>query len=1404
MSTATPGWRFFIDRGGTFTDVVACAPGGAVSVHKLLSECPEQYEDAALEAIRRLLPPGETIESVRMGTTVATNALLERRGEPTLLVTTRGFADALTIGHQTRPDLFALNIMRPKALAQRVVEADERVSARGEVLRPLNEPAARRALSDAFDHGCRAAAIVLLHGYRYPAHELRLGELAREVGFEQVSLSHDVIPLMKLVGRGDTTLADAYLSPVLQRYTQRIEPALNGAPLSFMMSNGGLSPASRFRGRDAVLSGPAGGVVGAVETAAQAGFSAIIGFDMGGTSTDVCHFAGELERVYETELAGVRLRAPMLAIHTVAAGGGSVLHYDGQRLDVGPDSAGADPGPTCYRRGGPLTVTDANVLLGTIQPHYFPALFGRGANETIDINAVRASFDELAERTGKTPEQLADDFVEVAVQTMARAIKRVSTFKGHDLTHYALACFGGAGGQHACRVADALGMQTVFVPPDAGVLSAWGIGMARSRALAEQTVEEPLTSDGLTVADGVLRRLSAQVAEQLPAAAEERRQLHLRYAGTDTALPVSVEGAATPDALREGFEAAHRTRFGFVSPGRGLVIEAAAVERIAHDGAQFGRPDTTVSKAETTLEPIRMVCGGRARTARVYRLRALSPAELIVGPAMILDGTSTLIVDPEWTARRAPGGGLTMRRDSPHQRVAPGTQVDPMLLTVFNHRFMTVAEQMGTTLEQTAHSVNIKERRDYSCAVFDRQGRLVANAPHIPVHLGSMGDAVVAIMDRCAEQLQVGSAFALNDPYGGGTHLPDITVVSPVFVNDALRFFVASRGHHADVGGITPGSMPPASTSIHDEGILIRDFQLVQAGHFREAATRALFETARNPNQNLADLRAQLAANARGASELTALVDEFGEGVVDAYMDHVRAHAEECVRRVLAGLDGGHFRCEMDDGCAIEVRVSVDRADRSAVVDFAGTSAQSDGNANAPAAVTHAAVLYVFRTLTGADIPLNSGCLVPLTVKIPAGSLLNPQPPAAVVAGNVETSQVICDALLGAVGALAGSQGTMNNLTFGNDEHQYYETLCGGAGAGPGFDGADAVHTHMTNSRLTDPEVLEWRYPVRVEAFGIRRGSGGEGRYRGGDGAIRTLRFLEPMTVSLLANRRRIAPHGLSGGGDALPGRGRLIRANGRMLEIGHRASLEVGAGDVLIIETPGGGGFGSVPVDETSRLARLSATEPPMNDPVDAWFTVDRPLREVLRALRGVLLDLELTETLKWRQPCYMVGGRNVAILGARKDGCVLSLLSGALLDDPEGQLLSAGPNTRAARLLRFTSAEEVGQRDVSLRAFLAQAIALARAGRRVQLEPRTEPVPEELGRLLAEDPELRTAFDALTPGRRRGYLLHFNAAKQASTRAARVEQAKPRILAGKGIHDCICGRSAQMPRCDGSHRNP
>lgn len=1194
-------WEFCIDRGGTFTDVVARRPDGTLATAKLLSENPQHYADPALAGIRMLLNvpshepiPVERIATVKMGTTVGTNALLERTGEPTVLVITRGFRDALRIAYQNRPRLFDRHIVLPDLLYTRVLEVDERVGAHGEVLLALDEARTLADLQACFRDGFRSVAIVFMHGYRYAEHEARAAALARRVGFEQVSVSHEVSPLMKLVARGDTTVVDAYLSPILRRYVEQIAAELPDVGLFFMQSNGGLTDAHRFQGKDSILSGPAGGVVGAVRSAQEGGFPKIIGFDMGGTSTDVSHFAGEFERTFETLVAGVRMRAPMMSIHTVAAGGGSVLHFDGSRYRVGPDSAGANPGPACYRRGGPLALTDANVMLGKIQPGYFPRVFGPSGRESVDAEVVRAQFAALAAQisaaTGdrRSPEHVAEGFVEIAVGNMANAIKQISVQRGHDVTEYTLCTFGGASGQHACLVADALGMTRIFIHPLAGVLSAYGMGLADQTSMRERTVELRLAADNVRPIAHALEELERAARADLVAQGVDgaqitaRRHVHLRYEGTDSAL--LVDFASLPDMI-EQFETVYRQRYSFLMPSRGVVVEAVSVEAVGAAARVDVQPPPgrTASSAPQAVEAVRMFSAGQWHSAPVYRRESMMPGTTVTGPAIIAEANATTIAEPGWAATVTAQAHLVLERvEARPERVAIGTRVDPVMLEVFNNLFMSIAEQMGVRLANTAYSVNIKERLDFSCALFDQTGALIANAPHIPVHLGSMSESVRAIARENAGHIEHGDVFASNAPYNGGTHLPDITVITPVFdaASPDILFYVASRGHHADIGGMTPGSMPPQSRTIDEEGVLIDNWKLVSAGRLLEAETGSLLRSgrfpARNVEQNLADLRAQVAANEKGVQELRGMVEHFGLDVVQAYMRHVQDNAEEAVRRVIDVLTAGACRHEMDNGGVIDVRIAIDQAKRVATLDFSGSSAQLPNNYNAPSAVAMSAVLYVFRTLVDDDIPLNAGCLKPLHVIIPTGSLLRPRYPAAVVAGNVETSQCVTDALYTALGVLAGSAGTMNNFTFGNERYQYYETVAGGSGAGPGFDGTDCVQTHMTNSRLTDPEVLEWRFPVVLELFERRHGSGGAGRWRGGDGARRRMRFLEPMTAAIVAGRRRTPPAGLAGGADGAVGRNWVERVDGTRVQLGWADSADMHPGDVFVVETPGGGGYGT------------------------------------------------------------------------------------------------------------------------------------------------------------------------------------------------------------------------------------
>ncbi len=1200
----TPRWQFWIDRGGTFTDIVGKRPDGTLVTHKLLSDNPEQYRDAAVAGIRHLLglQPGEPVtpnqvECVKMGTTVATNALLERKGEPTLLVTTRGFRDALRIAYQNRPRLFERHIVLPEQLYERVIEAQERMGAHGEVVEPLDEAHLRERLWAAWDAGLRSVAVVFMHGYRFTAHEQAAARIAREVGFTQISTSHQTSPMMKFVSRGDTTVVDAYLSPILRRYVDQVASEMPGVKLFFMQSSGGLTDAHAFQGKDAILSGPAGGIVGMARTAALAGCDRVIGFDMGGTSTDVSHFAGEFEREFETQVAGVRMRAPMMSIHTVAAGGGSILAFDGARFRVGPESAGANPGPASYRRGGPLAVTDANVMLGKIQPDWFPKVFGPQADAPLSVEPVREQFDALALQTGRSAEDVAEGFIRIAVQQMANAIKKISVARGYDVTRYTLQCFGGAGGQHACLVADALGMTRVLVHPLAGVLSAYGMGLADQNLIREQAVELPLQLPTLPQMAAQLDALAAQASQALQAQqlsrseVQVRRRVHVRYEGSDAALVVPF---GELQEIESAFESAYRQRFAFLMVGKRLIVEAVSVEAVvAGDAPSEPRQRLQPVREVPRRDTVRFYSGGAWHPAALVLREDLRPGDQVHGPAIIAEKNATTVIEPEWTASLTELDHILLERRVPRvQTFAVGTTVDPVLLEVFNNLFMNIAEQMGLQLQNTAYSVNIKERLDFSCALFNAEGQLIANAPHMPVHLGSMGESIQTVIRENAGRMQPGDVYVLNDPYHGGTHLPDVTVITPVFLEGSAQaaFYVGSRGHHADVGGLTPGSMPPFSTRIEEEGVQIQNFKLVEAGRLREAEMVALLQSgeypSRNPQQNLADLKAQIAANEKGVQELRRMVDQFGLPVVQAYMRHVQDNAEESVRRVITRLQDGQFTLPLDNGAQIQVAVRVHACERSAEIDFTGTSAQLSNNFNAPRAVCMAAVLYVFRTLVDDDIPLNAGCLKPLKVTIPEGSMLNPLPPASVVAGNVETSTCITNALLGALGVSAGSQPTMNNFTFGNARYQYYETISGGSGAGGrfdargqlvgGFDGTAVVQTHMTNSRLTDPEVLEFRFPVRLESYAIRQGSGGAGRWQGGDGGVRRIRFLEPMTAGILSNGRVHPAFGAAGGQPGQPGVNRVLRASGQSEVLAHIGQTEMGEGDVFEIQTPGGGGFGA------------------------------------------------------------------------------------------------------------------------------------------------------------------------------------------------------------------------------------
>ncbi len=1213
-SMNTERWQFWIDRGGTFTDIVAQRPDRRIIVHKLLSENPERYTDAAIQGIRDILGipsdapiPTEQIAVVKMGTTVATNALLERQGDRTLLLITKGFRDALRIGYQNRPNIFARHIVLPEMLYERVIEVEERYSAEGEELMSVQiNPQLLQSLQSAYDAGILSCAIAFLHGYRYPNHEQQIAAIAREIGFTQISVSHEVSPLMKLISRGDTTVVDAYLSPILRRYVDRIAtefpaPIDGAAPqLMFMQSNGGLIDANRFQGKDSILSGPAGGIVGAVKTSAMAGFDRIIGFDMGGTSTDVSHYNGEYERSFETEVAGVRLRAPMMSIHTVAAGGGSILSFDGSRYRVGPESAGAYPGPASYRRGGSLTVTDCNVMVGKLQAAFFPSVFGTEGNLPLDTEIVRQKFTELAadiEKTGfqQQPEQIAEGFLAIAINKMANAIKKISIQRGYDVTEYTLCCFGGAGGQHACLIAEALGMTRIFIHPYAGVLSAYGIGLADVRTLKEKAVEVQLTESELPMLKQMLTTLSIDSRTEIVQQGIDESQIqvllkaHLRYAGTDSSLVVDFGNVVS---MRDRFDQAYHQRYGFTMPDKVLMVEAVSVEVV---GRTIDLEEPMLTSSRTTplsaIATVQIYTKGNWHHALVYQREDLRPGDRITGTALIVEPTGTNVIEPGWCAELTERNHLILSREetgvgeeTEQRNVFTGVIApNPILLEIFNNLVRAIAEEMGITLQNTSYSVNIKERLDFSCAIFDQHGQLVANAPHIPVHLGSMSESVGSLIQAKGNTIKPGDAYISNNPYNGGTHLPDITVITPVFTSQAAipLFYVASRGHHADIGGITPGSMPPHSTTIDQEGILLDNFQLVEQGRFREVELLELLTAGnypvRNPAQNLADLQAQIAANERGVQELRRIIEHYGLAIVQTYMQHVQDNAEESVRRVIDVLKDGSFTYCMDGGSEIKVKITIDRRDRAARIDFTGTCGQQSTNLNAPVAICKAVVLYVFRTLVDDDIPLNAGCLKPLEIVIPEGCLLNPQYPAAVVAGNVETSQAIANALYGALGIMAAACGTMNNFTFGNERHQYYETICGGSGAGATFNGTDAVQTHMTNSRLTDPEVLEWRFPVLVEEFAIRPHSGGNGKHRGGNGVIRRIQFREAMTAAILSGHREQPPFGLKGGEPGAIGRNWVEHRDGTIEPLASKAEVQMHPGDVFVIETPGGGGFGQV-----------------------------------------------------------------------------------------------------------------------------------------------------------------------------------------------------------------------------------
>ena len=1196
-------WQFWIDRGGTFTDIIGRNPEGKISTHKLLSENPQQYSDAAIQGIRDILSlksydqiPIDKIDLIKMGTTVATNALLERNGERTLLAITKGFGDILRIGYQQRPNLFALDIKLPDMLYSEIEEIDERVDIHGNIIKKLDKSGTEVKLKKAFDNGYRSIAIVLLHGYRYKKHENQINLIAKKIGFEQISVSHQVIPLMKIVPRGDTTVIDAYLSPILRRYVNQFENALgtekkDKGKLMFMQSNGGLTDAHFFQGKDAILSGPAGGVVGMVKTGEKAGFKKLIGFDMGGTSTDVCHYNGDYERTLETQVAGVRLRAPMMLINTVAAGGGSILHFDGSRYRVGPDSAGANPGPACYRNGGPLTVTDCNVMLGKLNPELFPKVFGKNANQQIDVNIVKEKFNVLAKEISNatkkavSPIEVAEGFLSIAIECMANAIKKISVQRGYDVSKYTLSCFGGAGGQHACLVADSLGMKKIHLHQYAGVLSAYGIGLADSRTINDLAIELNLNKDIIESLSIQFNNLKKQGREEMVAQnlnSEKLRyssRIYLRYEGSDSALAVRF---SEYQEIKSNFENIHKARFGFISPEKLLIVESIQVEVSCPSEHVESKNNKRTKRGNSSLARLNVVMNGDSNPTSFYHRNNISTHDKLIGPAVIIEDTSTIVIEPGWQASINNNFDLILERTEKKQRMsAIGTKVDPVMLEIFNNLFMNVAEQMGTVLENTASSVNIKERLDFSCALFSPTGDLVANAPHVPVHLGSMSESIKTIIRENNKTMMPGDAFLINAPYNGGTHLPDITLIKPVYdeQEEEVIFYVATRGHHADIGGTVPGSTPAYSKHIKEEGILIDNFTLVSKGVFLEEEIYNLLSSgdfpARNIKQNIADLKAQVASAEKGAQELLGVIQNYGLKVVHAYMQHVQDNAEESVRRILDVISDSSFTYKMDDGYQVSVTISVDKKKRSATIDFTGTSDQHPSNFNAPSAICHAAVLYVFRCLVDDNIPLNAGCLKPLKLIIPEHSMINPEYPAAVIAGNVETSQYIVDTLFGALGVVAASQGTMNNFTWGNDRIQNYETICGGSGASAEQNGCSAVHTHMTNSRLTDPEVLEWRFPVRLESFSIRNNSGGDGIHKGGDGVDRRIRFLESMTVNMIAGHRVVPPYGIKGGKPGAVGKNYVIHRDARITELGTKGQIEVVKDDVFVLKTPGGGGYG-------------------------------------------------------------------------------------------------------------------------------------------------------------------------------------------------------------------------------------
>ena len=1204
-------WSFWIDRGGTFTDTLALNPNGRILSSKFLSVNPEKYLDAAIHSIRKFLSvPNEQkilvsqIDSIKLGTTVATNALLERKGSRTVLVTTQGFEDQLRLGYQNRPDIFARKINLPDQLYEKVVSVKERVLANGHIFKSLEINSVRDALQTCVEEGITSCAIVLMHGYKFINHEKKIAKLAIQLGFQQVSASHEVNPQIRFVERGDTTVLDAYLTPVLRKYINQLEENFEGdlgRRLMFMQSNGGLTIPKLFHGKDAVLSGPAGGVVGAVEVSLRLGEKKIIGFDMGGTSTDVCHFSGKYERVFRGEIAGTRLASPMMNIHTVAAGGGSVLSYSAGRLQVGPESAGANPGPACYGKGGPLTVTDANVITGRLRPEFFPPIFGKKGNQNLDKQASILAIDPFSQQLQRTAETLAEDWLSIATQNMVSAIKKISVQRGYNVLNYCLTVFGGAGGQFACEIAEKLGMSKCLLHSKASLLSAYGIGLATIRRVRKESVEKPLLDKGmesLISQISVIREaLKVEVLDQGVELGELESEttIFLKSENTDTSFPIVFQSV---QEMRRSFKKSFKKQFGFLVETNSIIVDSISVEvyqkrkSLDISSKSSGKLSKKAAKFFTTEQ---VFINDKWQNCKFIRKEDLNLDDYVNGPAIIIEAFTSVLVKPGWQAQLTQDKSIFLKKSQHRKhkhRTFVTTKPDPMLLEVFNNMFMSIAEQMGIVLENTAQSVTIKERLDFSCAVFDSSGNLIANAPHMPVHLGSMEASVKAVIKKnkniCCEDI-----YALNAPYDGGTHLPDITVVKPVFYgsDSKLIFFVASRGHHTDIGGLTPGSMPPDSRDIQDEGVYIENFKLVDSGYFLTKEIKHILSTAKYPvraiDTNLADLRAQVAACEKGQKELNRLIEEYGSDLVQTYTSFVNKNASEMVKSILPSVKPGSYLYKMDndiDGNKRQIAVSVELQNKPlrVTIDFSGTTLQTKTNFNAPEPVTRAAVLYAIRILVGGAIPMNSGLMSNIKIILPKGTMLSPRYPAAVIAGNVETSQAVTSALLLAFGIQAAAQSTMNNVTWGNDKYQYYETICGGTGAGilangKAHSGTSGVHSHMTNSRLTDPEILELRFPVILEQFSLRKDSGGTGLAKGGNGVVRKIRFLESMNFSIISGHRSVPPPGLHGGTGGSVGLTILERQNGEQIILDACDKISLIKDDLIIIKTPGGGGYGSL-----------------------------------------------------------------------------------------------------------------------------------------------------------------------------------------------------------------------------------